>query len=288
MFLEGFVNEKLLNNKNALDLYESFINISSQKYSARYRGYRDADTNDIMFLSEKKYAQNYLYNFSNDDFVFSETVINLFPKYYYSSFCPGFTFNNEDFARKNIGSIMFIIGEKNLNYYFGVQYFSTFNQNFCINPRISYSYNLINIGITLPFQVYKDISNKYGIKCSPFIKYYKIDSLLSENKIYYENVDLINYGFKLSCGYYIIPKIMLGAYYEYNFYNEKNKFKLHNNNLIWFDNTYDISIYYNLIKSLNLKAGICNNIFQIGVIISGFESGFGVNNKQLYFNTDLY
>ena len=90
-------------------------------------------------------------------------------------------------------------------------------------------------------------------------------------------------------GFYIIQRLSVGAYYTYNYYNANNPFD-DNQQLpeMWWDNEYDVSLYFPLIKGLNLKGGIKSGDWVAGFYLPGWEVSFNFNERNIILRTDMY
>lgn len=272
-FLRAISYENIGFSDSAYMNYELFLKYSGQKYSTHFRGYRDADKNDSLYVIEKKYAKNYINNVSNNRLVFDTN----YPKYYYSSFMPGYAFNSEDFARGTNYMWNYVLG---FDYYnqsaIGGLMFLNLKKNINLFSQFLISENSVELIVSLPLQILKSKNNNFGLKLSPFSKIY-----------FLSNFNFFNYGAKISIGYYPINNFMIGAYYDYNFYNEYNHFTTLFDDF-WNENEYDVSIYYNLFKNTSLKIGVRNNYFIFGWKLSTWDFTFDITNLMIYLKTDLY
>jgi hypothetical protein len=286
-FLKAFAFEKLGKLDSATFYYEKFISMSSQKYSARFRGYRDYDLNDSIFIAERNYSKNFM-SVGNQDVSTNFTVIE--PKYYYGSIQPGYTLNREDIPRNTQGLLMFLIGNDLSNEMtFGAQYYYRINDRININPRFVYSGNMKEFSLGLPIQIYKSKNNNFGLKLTPFVNYLGIDSVKVDDKKYLFNENVFNFGGRISVGYYPIQKLAIGAYYQYNFFNENNKILSNSSQIeVWIKNEYDLSLYYNIYKGFSLKAGVKNNDFVAGFFWSGWEIAYNISTPGLILKVDMY
>tara|TARA_B100000809_G_scaffold4361_1_gene4588 strand:+ start:6530 stop:6790 length:261 start_codon:yes stop_codon:yes gene_type:complete len=78
-------------------------------------------------------------------------------------------------------------------------------------------------------------------------------------------------------------------YYKYNSINFENQYVTNTNNInIWFENEYDISLYYSLSKKLNLKTGIKDNDAVIGIYSYGWEISNNTSNPDIILKFELF
>jgi uncharacterized protein YxeA len=288
LFLEAYCYEKTNNIDSAKTKYFEFLQFSSGKYSERFRGYRDYDVNDSLWIFQRNYAKMYLSmqepEISNGHFQ------EVSPKYYYSTYHPGFNLNLEDLPR-NTKAHMFLSGGYNVinSFSLGVQTYHKLNDYLDINPGIYMSKNIMGANLALPIQLYLSDNNRFGVKLSPFVNFASIDSLVYQNIGYKIDQSVFNTGTKISLGYYLDQKFSIGAYYTYNLYNRNNHLRLSKPDIdIWWNNVYDISLYYNIFKAFSLKAGVRDNGFVTGLFINGCEMGFDFTNSKFIFIIDLY
>lgn len=172
---------------------------------------------------------------------------------------------------------------------FGTQFYYKLNKRIDINPRCTYSRNMSEFGLAMPIQIYKSENNNFGLKFTPFLNYLSIDSVKIDNTKYQFNENILNFGGRISLGYYLIQHFAIGAYYQYNFYNENNKIVNSKSQIaIWLKNEYDLSLYYNIYKGFSLKAGIKNNDFVAGLLWSGWEISYNITTPGLLLRVDMY
>ena len=211
------------------------------------------------------------------------------PKYYYGSFQPGYSYNSGDNPDYTFATLMFLFGtDFTETISFGAQAYFKLYKQVSINPKFVISPNITEYSLSTPIQVYKSESNHIGIKFTPFINYFKIDSLINQGTEYYVGDKFINFGARVSAGYYFANHFSVGAYYQYNFFNEQNKFLIDNRIDIWANNEYDLSVYYNIIKGVSLKAGLKNNDIVAGFFLSGWEIGYNFTNPGIVLGVDMY
>lgn len=133
LFLEAYCYEQLQKQDSANSRYSDFLNYSSGKYSARFRGYRDRDNKDSLWVVQRNYAKHFL--LGQTPIITEDVFKKLNPSYYYSSFHPGYNLNREDLARGVNGYFGYFLGFSMGNYIsFGVQ---TYHK---LNDRIDLSF----------------------------------------------------------------------------------------------------------------------------------------------------
>ena len=286
-YLKGYAFEKLGLPDSAKILYSNFLKYSSQKLSSRFRGHRDDDLDDSIFIAERNYANNYHLNREQTK---SVSFYPIQPKFYYGSIQPGYTLNREDLAKNSRGILMFLFGT-DMNGYFsgGYQYYYQINERFNINPRYATSGNITEYSLAAPIQVYKSENNQFGFKFTPFVNYLSIDSLKIDEQMYPIKEKFLNFGARISAGYYPIQHLAIGAYYQTNFYNEKNPFQSKKSDIeLWMFNEYDVSLYYNIFKGFSLKTGVKNDDLVAGIMWSYWEISYNISNPGLILRVDMY
>ena len=149
--------------------------------------------------------------------------------------------------------------------------------------------NTNGLGVAVPIQVYKSANDRLGIKVSPFASFTHSDSIKFEDTNYGIGQSFFNFGAKFSVGYYLLPNLSVGAYYKYNFHNTNNPILTKNNNLnLWWNNEYDLSLYYDITKGLSFKAGVYNGDIVSGVFWSGWEVAYNITNPGLIVRVEMF
>ena len=288
LFLKAIAFEKQDSLDKAKMYYSDFLNFSAGKFSKRFRGYRDFDQNDSIWGLERKFAKEKLNDLTIDDY--SHFLSDLKPKYHYNSFKPGFLLNPEDYSRGVKWVTMLV---------FGLDYSNRFGLGYQVNRKIKStldlnlwamaSGNTTSFGAGVPIQIYKSEDDRFGIKLSPFANFAYTDSVLVENKNYKIQQGIFNFGAKLSCGYYLLPNLSLGAYYLYSFHNANNPIITKKYNIyLWWQNEYDLSLYYDIDKGISVKAGIYNGDIVGGLFLSGWELSYNITTPGLVLRIDMY
>lgn len=290
-FLEAYIYEQTNRPEEAKDKHLEFIQFSSAKYSDRFRGYRDLDTNDSLFSLQrnisKKYIKTGLGNFKQS------FLTDLQPKYYYNSYQPGFNLNPEDISRyrsKSKGSVYINLGiDYGNSLGISIQPYFKLNKYFDINAWTTITSHNQDLGLAIPIQLYKSSSNNFGIKISPFINTVSAKKVTIDEIDYEIDDNILNFGAKFSIGYYFNEKFSLGSYYKYNSKNSENPHLTYDDNIkIWFENEYDISLYYNIYKKINLKAGIKNDDPVVGFYLSNWELSYNISNSEFIAKFELF
>lgn len=288
-FLEAYTFQKMGNQKKASEKYNEYLNFSSGKYSERFRGYRNTNLNDTIWLQQRKYAKNYL---SGQSPKFHNCFLQqITPKFYYNSLQPGYSLNPEDNEESTKHIIMFVFGMDQFSNDFagGIQYYRSLNKYFDINSLYLTSGDNREVGLAIPIQAYKSEDNRFAIKISPFLQLTNIENLYFEGSELEMDEDIFNYGIKASAGYFFIPKLSIGAYYYYHRYNKHNHYSLESHPIdIWYDNEYDISLYYNLFKGFSLKSGIKAGDFVAGFYWSGWEMSYNISDGDFVLRVAMY
>ena len=287
-FLDAYALQNMGRIGDAKEKYQDFLNYSSGKYTERFRGYRNSDNKDSLWIQQRNFAKNFIAGESekiNDKFFQPFT-----PKHYYSSFHPGYGINQEDYEENTKDIIMFVFGmDFSDNFTFGAQYYRQLNKYFDINPKYLSSGSINEIGLAVPIKLFKSEDNSFAIKVSPFLNYYRIKKMNIDGITQDIGDNMFDYGIKASAGYYFAPKVSLGASYSYHRYNESEKYLINSHNIeIWYLNEYDISLYYDLYKGISLKSGIKAGDFVAGIYWSGWEISYNFNQNGFVFRTDMY
>lgn len=287
-FLSAFALEKLDQQSAAKEKYREYLTYSSGKFTERFRGYRDSDPKDSIWLRQRIYAKNYL---SGEKDEVNESFFKPFiPKYYYNSFHPGYSVNPEDLSEKAKHVIMLVLAEDfSGNGAFGIQYYHPLNKYFDINPRYLSSEGVHEAGLAVPIKLYKSENNALAFKLSPFLTYSSIKEVSVGGTAFQTDDYMFDYGVKASAGYYFAPKLSLGASYIHHRYNKNNKFLMDTQDIeIWYFNEYDISFYYDLFKGFSLKSGIKAGDLVAGIYWSGWEISYNFNQSGLVFRIDMF
>ncbi len=287
-FLNGFALQKLGATDDAKEKYREFIDYSSGKYTERFRGHRNSDANDSVWLAERNYAKSFVEGKQvNMDTDFFEPFL---PKYYYNSFHPGFGINQEDYSERTKDIIMLVVGtDLSDNTAFGIQYYRQLNRYFDINPRYFTSKGMNEIGVAVPIRLFKTEDNSFALKLSPLFSFSLIKELTVDHVTVEPDENIFDYGIKASAGYYFAPKFSLGASYIHHRYNEDNTFLMDAQNIeVWYFNEYDVSLYYDLWKGFSLKSGIKAGNFVAGVYWSGWEISYDFNQRDIVFRIDMF
>ncbi len=288
LFLEAYSNEQLKREDSARLLYSDFLDYSSGKYSDRFRGYRDYDKNDSLWIFQRNYSRHFL---SGKNPVISRDIFKILePRYYYSSFHPGYTLNREDLSPGSNAYLWFWFGYTFVDHFsFDIMYYRKINYRFDIYTNVYYSEDSWGINIAFPFQIEKTYDNRLGFKMTPFVNFARIDSLTYENNDYHIGQSVLNGGARFSVGYYFIQKLSIGAYYTHNIFNKQNPLRLTKSNVdIWWKNDYDVSLYYNICKTFNIKTGLHNGGFAAGLVYSGLEISYDITNSKFIFGMNFY
>ncbi len=287
-FLKGYLEEKRGQHEEAVKNYTAYYSLSSQKYSARFREYLYADPNDTYWLQQRKYASDFIAGHPQN--VNSEFLREIKPKYYFTNLQPGYTLSDEGKVEHAGGIFSVSLGtDLSSGLAGGFQYYRNLVKGVDINPNFSISRNMWEVKMALPIQLYRSANNRFGIKISPFGHYSKISKLRVSGAYADVNEAVFNYGAKASMGFFIVQRLSLGAYYTYNHYNADRPFnKSSKISDLWWDNEYDVSLYFPIIKGLNLKGGIKSGDWVAGFYLSGWEVSFNLNERNFILRTEMY
>ncbi len=287
-FLDAFALEKMGKNDAAKEKYNEYLQYSAGKFTERFRGYRDADKDDSIWLQQRNYAKNFI---SGNPIKVEENFFQPFTtKYYFNSLHPGYSINPEDYSENTKHILMFVLGRDiSDNASIGLQYYRVLNKYFDINPRFMSSKGVKEIGLAIPIKLYKSENNRLAFKLSPFFTYSGIKELNVDDTTYELDENIFDFGMKASAGYYFAPKLSLGASYSLHRYNENNTYITENGLFeISYLNEYDVSFYYDLFKGFSLKSGIKAGDFVAGIYWSGWEISYNFNQNGFVFRVDMY
>ena len=288
LFLESVLYAGQDSLEKAKETFRKFLKFSSGSYSKRIRGFRDADQNDSLFAVQRRYASAYLHDPQTAGEYESFKMIE--PKYHYNSFKPGFLLNPENNERGMKWHTNIMLGVDHSNLFLGgVQVYRKLLDRMDVNLSYMTSGETRYLEAALPVQLYKSIDDRLGIKISPFISHMHADSIIADDVKYGLNESFFNFGAKISVGYYLMPKVSLGACYKYNFINKNHPARASSKDIyLWWNNQADVSMYYDIFKNFSLKAGIYNGDFAGGFFWSGWEVSYNISNPGLVFRTDMY
>ncbi len=284
LFLEGLKWKMLSKQDSAKIYFNKFLNTSGSKYSLRFRGYYFSDSAYIQFTNERQFARSFLRCEKKDSVSFFKN--DIFPRYYYESFSQGFVLNREDFGNRKIipGLAIEIGGKGDYLYGVGCNWLST--QNMVIGGQFSFTRYNIGAMADVPLQLYKSAENGFGIKFTPLIYYQYVRKT---EPVFEINAGYFNPGAGLSVGYHFNQKVYAGASYLYFLYNQYNKVYLKNKIIDPIQqNELDISLYYQLIKGLSVKAGIVDGSPVFGLTLTGALLGYGFKTKSLSLKPEIY
>lgn len=288
LFLKAYAYDMLGRDSLAHRHFEQFHRKSGQKYSLRFRGYRDSNINDSVFIAQRKYTSRYLKGYT--DPIDSSFFNNFQPMFYYGSFHPGYGLNHEDFSGRFRYYELLTLGHNAYDQYsVGFQHYQNIWKMIDINVGIEASTKIFGGNIAVPVQLYCTNNKRFAVKLTPYFSYNWLDSI-TINKVNYEAKEgAFNFGARLSSSFYFIPTLALGAYYQYNFFNENHPKSIINGQQEYFQkNEYDVSLYFNFVKGFSLKGGIKNNDVVVGLFITGWEISYDLTNPGIILRTNLY
>ena len=287
-FLQGFVYEQTGDSIQADLRYNEFLRFSSGKFSERFRGYAFADAKDSLWRIQREYALDFLERKNPENTL--GFIQSITPKYYFQSLQPGYTLNEEDLALHPGGEFFLTLGTNfSSDYSLGLQYYLSLGDVVDLNPGFFISENMQAVSIATPLQIYRSPDNSFGLKLSPSIRYnmYRsIDLNGSEREI---DEKFFTGGFKVSAGYYFMQRLSVGAWYTWNYYNASRPYLVQSQQIdLWWENDYDVSLYYNIIKDFSLKAGVQNGGVAAGIYWQGTEISYNISNNSFIWRSDLY
>ncbi len=287
-FLKGYLNEKTGREEEAGRSYEKFRSFSSRKFSERFREHRYSDPNDYYWQQQKDYASDYLSGQSPQ--IDTEFLRVIKPKYYFTNLQPGYTLSDEGLVEHSGGIYSASLGtDLSSSLAGGLQYYRNLFKGVDINPEFAISKNMWEVRMAIPVQLIRTENNRFGLKVSPFGHYSNIRNVVTAGERFNVNEQVFNYGVKASMGFYFVQQLSLGAYYTYNYYNADRPFSGSNQMpYLWWDNEYDVSLYYTLIKGLNLKAGMKSGDWVAGFYLTGWEISYNINEGKIILRTEMY
>ncbi|MDD4108093.1 MAG: hypothetical protein PHH93_05175, partial [Prolixibacteraceae bacterium] len=196
-FLDALALQGMGRVGEAKEKYREFLNYSSGKYTERFRGHRNSDTKDSLWIQQRNYAKDFI---AGESVKVNEKFLQPFtPKHYYSSFHPGYGINPEDYAENTKDILMFTFGlDMSDKIAFGIQYYRQLNKYFDINPRYLTSGAINEVGLAVPIKLYQSKDNSFAFKISPFMNYSRIKELNIEETTLEIDDNLFVYGLKAS------------------------------------------------------------------------------------------
>jgi hypothetical protein len=277
-FLEGQMWELVPNYDSARYYYSRFLKFSAGKFSKRFRGYIYNDSAEHCFTRERIYSLRFVEGQSNEPI--QSCLIKIEPRYYFESFSPGFLANREDFSRHDrfIPVVNFNIPPLR-TVFLGIGLLALLDDKYALYGEVNRYKDFTNGQIAFPIEAYKAESNRFGINVSP-VFYYQV----ADNVEDYSNRLFVNIGGSISTSYRFNHKLYYGISYLYYVFNNNHKkrsiFFTHN------ENQFDLSIYYQIIKGMSLKAGMVNDHPVIGLTYVGnlFWYDFKSTSVGLTFN----
>jgi hypothetical protein len=282
-FLEGRAWELKHNNDSAKFYYNLFLQYSSSKYSSLFRGYTYNDSVKAEFTRERQFAASFQDNKAN----FSEIKLEpIFPKYYYQSFNPGYVVNREDIGFNNLVLPGFsLMGSTTEITYWGLNATVIFNEKNVLYLAVSSSDFQRDYLISAPYQLFKTKNNRFGIKITPML-YMNTFRKTDINEL---TGSFINAGAGISVGYQLTHNFSAGISYLGFFYNQYYKHKVENtNNEIYLNNEFEMSIFYQLMKSINAKIGISNGNLVAGLVFTGSFLGYDSQNRGISYKFSVH
>jgi hypothetical protein len=116
-----------------------------------------------------------------------------------------------------------------------------------------------------------------------------VDSVTIDDQKYALKENFMNFGARISAGYYPVQNLAIGAYYQVNFHDQNNPYQSKKTPIqLWLYNEYDVSLYYNIFKGFSLKSGIKNDDLVAGIIWSYWEILYDITSPGLILRMDLY
>ena len=269
------------NIDSARHYYSMFFDFSGTKYSKRFHGYNNHDSTEICFNNERQFAINYIQNIPQNNI--QDCYKSLETRYYYESNSQGYVWNKEDIGYKQ--KFFPWVGINYSNKYSAI--ISTglgyvIKNKSALNFRTSVSKYNVDFFISIPFQIYKSQNCRFGLKIMPLFYYdYIYKSIDKDNK-----TCIFTPGISISAGYHFTQNFYSGISYLRSFYNknQKNVINISGTNS-YISNELDISLYYQLLKGISIKAGLVNGHAIVGLTITGVFMGynqaigsFGINS----------
>jgi hypothetical protein len=284
-FLEGKAWELKNNRDSSIYYYNRFLTYSSRKYPSRFRGYMFNDSAKLMFSKEREYANFFVADNSIDrPGIMFQPII---PKFYYQSFHPGYVLNRED-----IGMKMFVLpgfslmGSTSEITYWGLNTAFLINEKFVLYLAASSSDFQNDYMIAAPYQLFKASNNRLGVKITPMLYVNTFKKTSRSAKV---SAPYMNGGVAVSLGYQLNCKFSFGVSYLGYFYNQYYKHKVENSdNELYLENEFDISMYYQMLKGISLKAGALNGNLTLGFVFTGSFLGYNSRNRGLSYKFSVH
>lgn len=282
LFLEGFAWEQLGEDDSASEAYARFVAVAEKKYSSRFRGHRNTNKDNAAFIAEQNHARSYLNQMPDTVFVEKATFDTLLPKYYFSSNQPGFTINPEDLPVHASFSAFPAIGEDiSGKIAWGVNFLLFPQKNFHLSTSLFFSEFMSEWDVSLPIQLFRAPTNRTGVKWTPFLRAFRFNNDPVSGNLW------IDFGTRISTCRYLRPDLFVGAYYQYNYYNEHRLYDPSRLRLFT-SNEYDLSLYFLVLKNLDLKVGIKNGGVVAGVYLGNVEFSYDVIYQRFILKTSVF
>jgi hypothetical protein len=231
----------------------------------------------------KKFLQQEPCEFS-DEMTENETI-----KYFNNNYYPGF----EVGLRQGVSSFGFSL----------VPDFRDWTESF-VSAGMSYTFTSwfdtgVSVGLPSPFlcewsadfQLLRTEDRRLGISLEAIIFYLLRDEVSLDGEIISLESPLhfINGGLKPGIGFYILPDLFIGGYFQYNFFNEYYPFEYNTDEIHAFTyspNAYRITLKYVFMKKADLDISYWNNELYIGANAYFYSYnlfiGYGVLENRFY------
>lgn len=280
-FIEGFAFENVGLDSLAKDKYRFFLENSQKTYSGRFRGNEFLDEDGFIRNNQRNHAFAFINDAKSEDTVIFKKFV---PKYYHDRYQPGYLTIEALYNRKKANLDIFLGRDYNKYWNVGVRLNIPLKRYFGAVVQTMFSKEIGSLTLGFPTQLYKSDDERLAFEFTPYFSL-----LCSDYKHPGDGAELfVDYGARLSAGYYLIPNLSIGAYYQYRFHNENNPYKTNSGILICKENEFDASVYYNLLKNISFKAGVKNKDIVAGFFLSGWEISYSINHNRFIFTTGIF
>lgn len=289
-FLQAYAYEKMDSTDKAASVYTQFLEYADGKLSMRFRDQRIERLNDSIFVNQRKYAKSFLNN-ELDSASASSLIKSITPKYTYNSFTPGYTIDIAHYSKDSLAIVLIPLGTRDFdnNKMLGAASYFKYKRYDAVFYFASSIYQSHTLGLALPLQLYKAPSNRFGIKLSPFISSYSMDSISFHGQKEYIDEQITNTGAKLSLGFQLLPGLSIGTYYTYNYYNSNRRYRFSEVPVdVWYENTFDISLYYSPWENFSFRTGIENGDLISSLYVTYVEIGYNFTTPGLVLRMNMY
>ncbi len=260
-FLKGYAWAQMGKKDSAQKYLQFFLQYSEKKYPDNFWGH-----NDIIARQNYCMERVLAYQFLQTDSIFITNFQNIFPKYYFQSFSPGYVYNPQDYRFGRKFYYFFSLYENwHNNHLYGINVSYLFHKKVAITASLRMNKNMQLYNVFLPWEILGAKNNRWGIKLTPVVNFLKI----SENN-YFATSTGISASYHFNIRYYISGGILPPALVQIN----KSPYF---NTQIWY-----VLIGAHLWKNISLASMYKNKDIITGVLINNLIIGHQWQKNQFY------